>query len=137
MVDDNAVNQVLFKQMLEAPGFEAAVANDGLHAIEACKQSCPHAVLMDVNMPRLNGLQATRELRGLQSRGLIDAFPIVGTTADPQARQACLSAGMDGFIAKPVHLEELEHVLREAMAAVPSGVEASALDCSDALKHQH
>ena len=115
VVDDNAVNQVLAKEMLQLLGFDVAVADDGLLAVAECKRAAPQAVLMDVNMPRLNGLQATRELRVLQQRGALAKFVIIGTTADPHARDACLNAGMDEFITKPINLRELERLLQQVL----------------------
>jgi CheY-like chemotaxis protein len=115
VVDDNAVNQLLAKEMLQMLGFEVAMADDGLQAIEHCRRESPDAVLMDLQMPRMDGLKATRELRRLQREGSLAGFPIFGVTADGTAADACVAAGMDGFMTKPIDLRELERLLRDTL----------------------
>jgi len=115
VVDDNAVNQMLAKEMLQLLGFEVVLADDGLQAIEHCRKHCPHAVLMDLQMPRMDGLKATGELRRLQHKGALAHFPIIAITADGTARSACAAAGMDAFMTKPIDLGELERLLKQAL----------------------
>jgi CheY-like chemotaxis protein len=115
VVDDNAVNQMLAKEMLQLLGFDVALADDGLQAVEHCRKHCPHAVLMDLQMPRMDGLKATGELRRLQRKGAIAHFPIIAITADGTARDACAAAGMDAFMTKPIDLHELERLLKQAL----------------------
>jgi CheY-like chemotaxis protein len=116
VVDDNNVNQLLAREMLQLLGYEVTLADDGLQAIAQCKQQSPHAILMDINMPELDGLRATRELRLLQRRGSIGKFAIIGHTADAAAREQCLAAGMDEFLPKPIMLPELERLLVKVLA---------------------
>ena len=114
LAEDNAVNQKLALRLLERLGQQAEVAEDGLAAVEALERADFDLVLMDVQMPRLDGLEATRRIR--------DRWPdrrvrIVGVTANAMAgdREACLAAGMDDYVSKPIRPEELAR----AIAATP------------------
>lgn len=117
VVDDSAVNQLLLRAQLELLGYGVTVAGDGEDAIQTCLEAPPDAVLMDVEMPVLDGVRATRRLRDLQRLGLIPPFPIVAATSaqDEAVQHACQDAGMDGFLAKPMALaalhEEMHRVL--------------------------
>jgi hypothetical protein len=112
VVEDNPVNQLLAEEMLKRLGFEVTLAADGVEALEACQRRTPDVVLMDVQMPRMDGFGATRQLRLLQQAGLLQRFPIIGVTACGASRQECLDAGMDGFIAKPLSMACIEEQLR-------------------------
>mgnify|MGYP003693765133 CR=1 FL=1 len=97
LVEDNPVNQLLGKRFLRALGMRVRLASDGHEAVRACLERTPALVLMDVQMPRMDGLQATRELRALQAAGKWPGCPIVALTAhtSEEERQACHAAGMD------------------------------------------
>jgi CheY-like chemotaxis protein len=114
VVDDNEVNRIVARGLIEALGFEVATASDGLDAIEQCKRIAPHAVLMDLDMPVLQGLDATRRLRELQRTGSIAPFSIVAATADVglHTRAKCIEAGMDGYLSKPLSITLLKEELR-------------------------
>ena len=116
VVEDHPVNQLLAQEMLKRLGFEVDVAGDGLEALEACQRQVPDVVLMDVQMPRMDGFQATRQLRLMQQAGLLPYFPIVAYTACGASREQCLDAGMDGFLAKPLDLASIERQLQELVA---------------------
>lgn len=109
VVEDNPVNQLLASEMLRALGYPVLTADDGVHAIESCRSDPPLAVLMDVQMPRLDGLATMRELRRLQAQGELPAFPIIVCSAfyAPAERTACFAAGADGFVTKPLMLAKL------------------------------
>lgn len=109
IVDDTPLNLVVGQGFAEALGYRVKTAVNGLDAIDACKQEAPHAVLMDLHMPRLDGLDALRQLRVLQSEGRIPPFPITVVTAgwSPEIRAQCLTAGADECMAKPVSLEAM------------------------------
>jgi CheY-like chemotaxis protein len=113
LVEDNPVNQKLAIRLLERMGYRADVAGDGLEAIAAIEGSVYDLVLMDVQMPELDGLEATRRIR---RRWPGTAGPrIVAMTANAMEgdREMCLAAGMDDYISKPIRPE----VLNEALAA--------------------
>ena len=114
VAEDNRVNRIVARGMLERLGHEVAMVEDGRAAVVAVKTGQHDLVLMDVMMPEMDGLAATRAIRLL---GLpTNAIPIIGLTANAfqSDEEACLEAGMDGFLAKPVTLDRLS----AAIAAV-------------------
>ncbi|MDO9313760.1 MAG: PAS domain-containing protein [Burkholderiaceae bacterium] len=113
VVEDNMVNQVIVCEMIDALGLRTRLAEDGGTAVEACRERAPALVLMDLQMPGVDGLEATRQLRVLQKRGSIPTFPIIALTAHatPQDRDSCLAAGMVGYLTKPVAMAELRNEL--------------------------
>jgi CheY-like chemotaxis protein len=115
VVDDNAVNQMVASGMLQVLGFEVDTASDGVEAIDSCMRLAPDLVLMDLHMPGMDGLEATRRLRLLQREGAIPLFPILAATADTTSQEACTAAGMDGHLPKPLNLAGLEHQLRRLL----------------------
>jgi signal transduction histidine kinase/ActR/RegA family two-component response regulator len=117
VADDHDVNRRAFNLLL-APMAERVVAvADGLQAVEAAGLEAFDLVLLDLNMPRMNGLEAARRLRDIHGPDL----RIVALTASvsPSDVAACLAAGMDAFVAKPVETEELYRVIGEVLAAKP------------------
>ncbi|MCW7539347.1 response regulator [Aquabacterium sp. A7-Y] len=117
VVDDNEVNRILGSEMAGVLGYAAATADDGLEALERCSQHPPQVVLMDLDMPRLDGLETTRRIRRLQSLGELPPFSIIALTAQLEAGaiERCVDAGMDGFLAKPLSIERLDAELRRAV----------------------
>jgi PAS domain S-box-containing protein len=101
VVDDNRINRIVAVKSLEALGAEAEAVDSGQAAIDAVGQSAFDLVLMDVNMPEMDGLEATRRIRALPSA--VAAIPIVALTADVMSHQhtAYMRAGMDGVVSKP------------------------------------
>jgi CheY-like chemotaxis protein len=121
VVEDNEVNRYLVGEMLHRVGFEVEFATDGVEAIEWCRRQAPDAVLMDVHMPRMDGIEATVELRRLQHSGELPGFPIIGATADATSRSACFAAGMDAFMTKPLEMKRLRDEIRDLTIDDPGG----------------
>ncbi len=116
MVDDSPVNRRLCELLLLRLGYEPEAAADGLEALDRQRSLDPDLILMDVQMPRLDGLGATRRIRSATGRS---QWPwIVATTAFSSAedRAAALEAGMNDVLAKPLKTEELIACLRRAHA---------------------
>jgi CheY-like chemotaxis protein len=107
LAEDNVVNQKLALRLLSQMGFRADVAANGLEAIQAIERQPYDVVLMDVQMPEMDGLEATRQIcaRWLPS----DRPRIVAMTANAMQgdREMCLEAGMDDYLAKPIRVDEL------------------------------
>lgn len=114
LVEDNEDNRELFKLMISKlfPGATILESRNGLEALEQTQQNPDlDLILMDVQMPKLNGLDATRQIRGSKNR--TTHVPIIALTAFAQSedRQRCLEAGMDEFMKKPVRMSQLEEVI--------------------------
>ena len=113
LAEDNLVNQKVATMMLKKIGLSADIAMNGREALEACSAKDYHVVLMDVQMPELDGLQATREIRTKLSKP--DLW-IIGLTANAtnSDREAALGAGMNDYLAKPIKIAELSAALSDA-----------------------
>ena len=114
IAEDNPVNQLIISDMVAALGLRTRLAQDGGEAVAACLEFAPQLVLMDLQMPEVDGLEATRQLRALQDGGRLPAFPIVALTAHatPQDQIRCEEAGMQGFLTKPISIAQLRSELR-------------------------
>jgi len=102
LVDDNAANRFVVRVMLTRLGAEVVEAEDGLMALEAARSGAYDLILMDIQMPHMDGVEATRAIRGLA--GEAARTPIIGLTANAMAHQRLeyLAAGMNGVVAKPI-----------------------------------
>jgi GAF domain-containing protein/CheY-like chemotaxis protein len=120
LAEDNAVNQKLALRLLERMGLRADVVGDGAAAIAAVERGGYDVVLMDVQMPEIDGLEATRQIR---SRFPGRDVRIIGLTANAMAgdREACLAAGMDDYVSKPIRPDELETAIARARPALTGG----------------
>lgn len=120
LVEDNAVNQMLAMSMLQKLGAKADLAADGLEALDRVRQGVYDLILMDMQMPRMDGLSATRAIRALPD---IRQPRIVALTANAMDadREACLDAGMNDFLTKPFQAFDLQDKLEAAAAAAAAG----------------
>jgi signal transduction histidine kinase/ActR/RegA family two-component response regulator len=111
VVEDSPVNRVVAVSVLERRGYRVHVVNDGREALQALATQRYDAVLMDCQMPDIDGYEATRELRRRESGGR--HTPIIAMTAHAMTgdRERCIAAGMDDYIAKPVRAQALEEIL--------------------------
>jgi len=123
VVEDNEVNQLVAVGMLDALGYTSEVAADGAAAAARAAGGRFDAVLMDLQMPRLDGYAATRLIRKAEPPGT--RVPIIALTASATAgeQERCLEAGMTGFLSKPVGVEALGRVLREQLEGPTSEAE--------------
>ncbi|WP_049974461.1 response regulator [Azospirillum sp. B4] len=109
VVDDNAINQTVAKTMLERLGYVVTLAGDARSALECYEREPFHAVLMDIQMPEMDGVQATRRIREIQEAAGRPRTPVIAMTANAMAgmREEYLANGMDDYIAKPFALPTL------------------------------
>ena len=119
VAEDSPVNQKLAMTMLKRMGHDVAVAATGSEAIDLWQQKHFDLILMDVQMPEIDGLQATRRIREIE-KSLGDHVPIIAMTAHAMQgdRSSCLEAGMDDYIAKPVSRKVLEDVVQRHSAGL-------------------
>lgn len=119
VAEDNTVNQTIARRMLEKAGLGVVLVDDGHQALAACRDTAFDLVLMDVQMPGLDGLEAARQLR---AEGY--PAPIVALTANatPASRQACIDAGMVDFISKPFRYSALYAVLQRHLDEAPGAI---------------
>ena len=127
VAEDNEVNQKVVVRMLERLGHHPAVASNGREAVEALSAATFDLVLMDCQMPEMDGFEATRRIRALTvGRRHLPILALTANASDAD-RQRCLEAGMDGHLAKPLKLERLAEALASwtTPARVPVGREAT------------
>jgi signal transduction histidine kinase/DNA-binding response OmpR family regulator len=147
VVEDNQVNQLLVTTILAKAGMRAEVAANGVEAVQAVHARNFDVILMDMQMPEMDGLEATRRIRQLGAMGR--AVPIIAMTANAmqEDRRRCLEAGMNDFVAKPIDSAELlrkiaahcraeidEATMHAAAPALAPKAEALSDDQSDALE---
>jgi len=116
LVEDNAINQRVARRFLERLGCEVQVVGDGRQAVEAFERGSYTFILMDMQMPVMDGLEATRRIRELESGGA-KRTPIVALTANAMmgTLERCLEAGMDDYLTKPLDISRLQDVLDRFM----------------------
>ncbi len=125
LVEDNHINQLVAQAMLEKLGLSVTVANSGAEAVMLVQEERFSLVLMDCQMPGMDGYEATRLIRAWeQATGQGKPLPIIALTANAMSgdREACLAAGMSDYLAKPVSGALLEKMVRAFLGALPSDV---------------
>ena len=136
VAEDNPVNQKVASRMLENLGYEVEVVSDGLEALEAISRQSYAAVLMDVQMPKMDGYETTKELRRREEeeQGEGRRMPVIAMTANAMQadREEALGVGMDDYLSKPVKAQELDKVLnrwipKQSAAGQPSQAETNSL----------
>jgi two-component system, sensor histidine kinase and response regulator len=117
LVEDNAINQTLAVRLLEKRGYSVSVAADGQAGVEAFDAGGFELVLMDIQMPRMDGFEATAAIRE-KEKGTGGHIPIVAMTAHALVgdQERCLAAGMDGYITKPIRTVELFNIIEKMLA---------------------
>lgn len=105
-IEDNAQNMRLVRKMLDMAGYEMIEAADGLSGVAVAARELPDLILMDINLPDINGLEATARLKASPELSWI---PVVALTANAMHgdREHCIAAGCDGYIPKPITKNEL------------------------------
>jgi two-component system, sensor histidine kinase and response regulator len=126
LVEDNEVNRVLATTILTRLGHQVTVAEDGVAAVGLCAQANFDLVLMDMQMPGMDGLQATERIRALDSP--MRRVPVIALTANALQgdRERCLAAGMDDYLTKPFNPEQLAAIIDQWLPGRSSGWAASA-----------
>ncbi len=115
LVEDNIVNQKVAAGILKQNGYKVSIASDGKKAIQALEKSLYDIVLMDCQMPVMDGYEASRIIRDPESNVRNHAVPIIAVTANAMQgdRKKCLTAGMNDYISKPLQIEKLLQVLQK------------------------
>ncbi|GAB3250027.1 ATP-binding protein [Chitinimonas naiadis] len=119
LAEDNAMNQALALALLEQDGHQVVPAWNGLEAVTQARAQCFDVILMDMQMPEMDGLAATKAIRAMEEGRRI---PIVAMTANvlPEDRARCHAAGMDDFLGKPIALDKLRTSLQQIASAMPA-----------------
>ncbi len=113
LVEDNATNQVVARGVLKKLGYGVQIVGDGLQALRCLETQSFDVILMDCQMPVMDGYEATRKIRSGAVSTAATYIPIIALTASvmPEERTLCASVGMDDYVSKPLKLEDLREVL--------------------------
>jgi CheY-like chemotaxis protein/two-component sensor histidine kinase len=111
IAEDNAINQLVLKKMLERQGHNVDVAEDGRDAIEAIKSKAYDLVFMDLQMPLMNGFEATKRIKEMEISEKPPVIIAVTANAFVEDREKCLAAGMDDYISKPIKLTAINEIV--------------------------
>ncbi len=126
VVDDSAANRQLIRLYLEQAGYRVDAAGDGAQAVAAVAQNTYDLILMDISMPVMDGLEATRRIRASNANGANPAILALSGDDDAQQQAACRSAGLDGLVTKPVRRAALHEAVANGMPSPqPTAVASS------------
>ncbi|MBF0520287.1 MAG: response regulator [Nitrospirae bacterium] len=130
VAEDNIVNQTLAVKLLQKRGYSPVVVGSGREAVDKLANTIFDVVLMDVQMPDMDGLEATRYIRGLKDAKINAGIPIIAMTAHALKgdMELCLSAGMDDYISKPLKAEDLYKLIDKYTALRPKEVQEMSQD---------
>jgi len=119
VVEDNKSNQLLMTIILEDLGLDIDIVNDGIEAVQAFQTEAYDLILMDENMPNLNGIEATIQIRELEAQVQSAPIPIIAVTANALKgdREKFLNAGMNEYISKPINPKDIELIIRKVLAS--------------------
>jgi len=140
LAEDNAINQKVVAGMLASGGHQVVVVDNGQQAVEAVQRQVFDVVLMDIQMPEMNGLEATAAIRAGE-RGGGRRLPIIAMTAHAMTgdRERCLAGGMDGYLSKPIEVNDLiatvERLGSGPVSAGSQAVEAKAVSVFVSYSH--
>jgi PAS domain S-box-containing protein len=139
LAEDNFLNQIVIAAMLEKLGHEVTVVGDGAAAVSAVGNSQFDIALMDVQMPGMDGLAATRTIREAEAVRKSRPLPVIGLTANTMSedRDRCLAAGMDSHVAKPVEWKSLHAAIESATAPTRTQARAKELGLSAPVVLDH
>ena len=130
VVEDNPVNREVAYRILSSLGQDVTVAEDGAAGVEAVRRQRFDLVLMDVQMPGMDGLQTTREIRKMDGAASLTKIIALTASASNDDREACMEAGMNGFLSKPITLSQVHELLAGTLPALeapaPAPVAAAA-----------
>jgi signal transduction histidine kinase/DNA-binding response OmpR family regulator len=134
LAEDNAVNQTLAVRLLEKRGYSVSVAGNGREAVEIFENNPFDVVLMDIQMPEMNGFEATAAIRAKEKTSGRH-IPIVAMTAHAlkSDQERCISAGMDGYVSKPIRTSELFSTIERMLALTNFGSTDDSADVLDAI----
>jgi CheY-like chemotaxis protein len=121
VVEDELINQMVCRQVLQKMGIEVAVAENGQQAIDAVTSDRFDLLLMDCQMPVMDGYLATRSIRATEQAQGLPRLPIVALTAHAMRgdREACIEAGMDDYLSKPFEISDLQDKLQQWLPKKP------------------
>lgn len=118
-VEDNAVNMILVERIVEAEGHELVKAEDGHTALSLLEDLVPDIILLDINLPGIDGLELARQFK---ANPRLAPVPLIATTAQVLVgdRERCLAAGCDDYMPKPLDIRKLRQVMRSYLDAAAS-----------------
>ena len=116
VAEDNLINQKLAVRILEKQGWQPVIANNGKEAVKLYEKEGFDLILMDVQMPEMDGLEATEKIRKIEESA-DGHIPIIAITANAfeEDKKRCLAAGMDAYITKPIKIAELFGIIEEVL----------------------
>ena len=133
LVEDNEINQTVCEEMLKRVGAQVVLANDGLEAVDMCRENHFDIILMDLHMPRMNGFDASKKIRTFDEK-----TPIIALTAAVMSEDRILSkeAGMQEHLAKPIDFDELFNVINKYLPSLVS-IASPTIDEKNYLSNNH